>query len=148
MALAKHRRGRDIALLGLLDRQPHRPLVDDIAKPPMAVDDGRRRQFLDDDPGRAGHDVTDLDALDIGRDLDHPVRIVADQIGADDVAHDERGLLGGRARREEQRATDLFEAFCGNFRHGPILTVRRDRRYSGAARPGNARGFAVAPRFV
>jgi hypothetical protein len=29
--------------------------------------------------------MADLDALDIGRDLDDPVRIMPDQIGADDV---------------------------------------------------------------
>src|SRR5260370_388364 len=96
MALAEPGRGRDIALLRLLDRQAHRPLVGDVAKAPMAVDDGRGRRFLDDDPGRAGDDVADLDALDIGRDLDDAVRAVADQIGADDGAPDERRWLSGQ----------------------------------------------------
>ena len=83
----------------------------------MTVDDGGRRRFLDDDPGRAGDDVADLDALDIGRDLDDAVRIMAYQIGADDVAHDERGFLFRRAGGDEQRASDFFETFGGYFRH-------------------------------
>src|SRR5260370_24138709 len=117
MALAEPGRGRGIALLRLLDRQAHRPLVGDVAEAPMAVDDGRGRRFLDDDPGRAGDDVADLDALDIGRDLDDPVRIMADQIGADDVAHDQRRLFFGRAGGDEQRAADLLETFGLYFRH-------------------------------
>ena len=121
MALAEHRRRRDIALFGLLDGQPHRLLVGDVAKRP----NGRRRpcgrRFLDDDPGRAGDDMADLDALDIGRDLDDPVRIVADEIGADDVAHDERGLLRRARGGDKQRPPDLVETFRRDFRHRSLL---------------------------
>ena len=45
---------RDIALLGLLDGQPHRLVVGDIAKRPMPVDDAGGSPILDDDPRRTG----------------------------------------------------------------------------------------------
>src|SRR5438132_5465659 len=131
MTLAEHRRGGDIARLGLFDGQPHRPLVDDVAEAPMAVDDGRRRRFLDDDPGRAGHDMADLDALDIGRDLNDAVRIMADQVGADDMVHDQRRLVFGRAGGDEQRAADLFKAFGGYFWHVLLLPSRSGARLTG-----------------
>ncbi len=111
MALAEHRGRRDIGGFGLLDRQLHRPLVDDVAEAPMAVDDRRGRRFLDDLPRRARDDVPDLDALDIGRDLDHPVRVVAGEVGGNDMPHDGLGLLGRRPRRDEQCPSDFAQAF-------------------------------------
>jgi len=94
MALAKHRGGGNVALLGLLDGQPHRAFVGDVAERPMPVHHGRGRRFLDDDPGRAGHDVADLDAVDVGGDQDDAMRIMPDQVGADVIARDRRGFLG------------------------------------------------------
>ena len=117
MALAKDGGGGDVAFLGLFDRQPHRPLVGDIAEAPMTVHDRRGRRFLDDDPRRAGDDMAGLDAVDIGRDLDDPMRIVPDEIGADDMAHDERRLVLRRPRRDKQRAADFLETVCGDLRH-------------------------------
>ncbi len=63
--------------------------------------------LLVDVPRRAGHDVADLDAVDIGRDQDDAVRIMADQIGADVVARDRRGLLGRCAGGLQQGIGDV-----------------------------------------
>ena len=123
MALAEHRRRRDIALLGLLDRQPHRLVVGDIAERPVSVDHGVVGRFLDDGPRRAGDDMPDLDALDIGRHLDDPVRIMADEVGADDVPHHERRLVLWRAGGDEQRAADLLEPVRLDFRHRFLPSV-------------------------
>jgi len=67
----------------------HRALGDGVAKAPVAIDHRSRRRFLDDRPRCAGHDVTDVDAVDIRRDLDDAVRVVAGQIGVDAVPHDD-----------------------------------------------------------
>ena len=93
MALPEHRAGRDIRGLGLLDRQRHRLCVDVEAKAPVAVDHGRGRRFLHDGPFRAGHDVAGLDAVDVGRDGDHAVGIVAGEVGVDAADGDRAGFF-------------------------------------------------------
>ena len=115
MALAEHGRSGDVGGLGLVDGQPHRPLVGDIAEPPMAIDDSRRRRFLHDRPRRTGDDVPGLDPVDIGRDLDDAVRIMADEVGGDDVAHDKLGLGRRRSRRLEQGLADFDQPLGERF---------------------------------
>ena len=144
MALAEHRRRGDIGGLGLVDGQPHRPLVGDIAEPPMPVDDGRRRRFLHDRPGRPGDDVPGLDPVDIGRDLDDAVQIMADEVGADDVAHDQLGLGGRRPRRFEQSLADFSQPLGRNFRHRFLPIVHR--RASVAARLAQRPAVAISSR--
>ena len=111
MALAIDGRSGNLLLLRLVDRVAHGAVGDDVAKTPVAVDDCAGSGFLDDVPRRARHDVANLDPVDIGRDQDDAVRIVPDQIGADVIARDRRGLLGRGTRRLQQRIGDVHQAF-------------------------------------
>jgi hypothetical protein len=61
-----------------------------------------------------------LDAVDIGRNLDNAVRIMADQVGADDMAHDLRRFVLWRSRRDKQRAADFLETVCSDPRHARL----------------------------
>ena len=126
MALAEHRACGDIGGLGLLDRQRHRLGVDIETKAPMAVDDGRGRGFLHDRPLRAGYDMPDLDAVDIGRDRDHPVRVMAREVGVDAANRNGVGFLVRRAGRPKQRRADAREAVSLHQRHG-ISSAQRPR---------------------
>jgi hypothetical protein len=74
--------------------------------------------------------MADLDALDIGRDLDDPVRIMPNQVGADDVAHDKRCLFGRRSGCREQRATDFFKTLGLDLRHRLSLPIDPRQRLS------------------
>ena len=47
------------------------------------------------------------------------MRIVADEVGADDMAHDQLRLGRRRSRRLEQSLADLDQTFRGDFRHDP-----------------------------
>jgi hypothetical protein len=118
MALAEHRAGRDIGGLRFLDRQRHRPGVDVEAKTPVAVDHGRGRRLLHDGPLRAGHDMADLDPVDIGRDRDDSVGVMAREVGVD--AADRHGirLLLRRAGSPEQRRANARETVVLHHRHG------------------------------
>src|SRR5262249_6668611 len=51
------------------------------------------------------------------RDLDYAVRIVAGEIGGNNVPHDGLRLGRRRSRRNKQCAADLAQAFSWNFRH-------------------------------
>ena len=117
MALAEHGAGGDIGLLRLVDGQLHRLGIDVEAEAPMAVDDGRRRQFLHDGPLGAGHDVAGLDAIDVGRDGDDAMRVVAREVGVD--AADGHGvrLLLRCTRGPQQCGADCLEAVGLNGRH-------------------------------
>ena len=55
--------------------------------------------------------MASLDAVDIGRDKDDPMRIVADQIGADVVACDRGSLFGRRTGGLQQSIGDIRQAF-------------------------------------
>ena len=118
MALAKYRAGGDIGGLGLFDRQRHGFGVDVEAEPPMAVDHGRGRRFLHDGPFRAGYDMAGLDAIDIGRDRDDAVRVMAGEIGVDAADRHGNGLLVRRAGSPEQRRADARETVGLDDRHG------------------------------
>ena len=118
MALPEHGAGRDIGGLRLLDRQRHRLGVDMETKAPVAVDHGRGRRFLHDGPLRAGHDMAGLDAVDIGRDRDHPVRIMAGEVGVDAADSDRIGLFLRRAGGSQQRRADPRETIGLNDWHG------------------------------
>ena len=112
MTLSKHRRRGNIGLLGFLDRETHGSFGHDVAKPPVAIDHRRGRRLLDDRPRRARHDVADLNAVDIGRDLDDPVRVVTGQVGVDAVAHHDLGLFGRCAGGNQQLRADALQLFC------------------------------------
>src|SRR3954454_3769453 len=83
--------------------------------------------------------MASLDPIDIGRDLNDPVRIMSDEVGADDMAHDQRRFVLRRSRRDEQRAADFLQTSCGDLRHdrasysragqaGSLMCVARIRR--------------------
>jgi len=133
MALAEHRAGRHIGGLRLFDRQRHRLGVDVEAKTPMAVDHGRGRRFLDDAPFGAGHDMAGLDTVDIGRDRDHAVRVVAGKIGVDAANRDGASLLLRRAGGLEQRRAYSRETVGLNHRHGNFLYLLAPARTAGLA---------------
>ena len=118
MALPEHGAGGDVGGLRLFDRQRHRLGVDVEAEAPMAVDHGRGRRFLHDGPFRAGHDVAGLDAVDIGRDRDDAVRVMAGEVGVDAADGDRVGLLLGCAGGPEQRRADARETVGLDDRHG------------------------------
>ena len=111
MALAEHGGGGDVLRLGLLDRVAHRAIGDGVAKTPVAVDHCRGRGFLRDHPWRLRNDVAGLDAVDIGRDQDDPVAVMADQVGADIVTGDDGGLLLRRAGGDQQAFGNLDQFF-------------------------------------
>jgi len=87
----------------------------------MAVDHGRGRRLLDDAPFRAGHDMASLDAVDIGRDRDHAVRVVAGEIGVDAADRDRIGFLLRCPGSPEQRRADMRETVGLDHRHGNFL---------------------------
>ena len=118
MALPEHRAGRDIGGLGLFDRHRHRLGIDVKAEAPMAVDYGRGRRFLDDGPLGARHDMTGLDAVDIGRDRDHPVRVMTGEVGIDAADRDGAGFLLRCAGGSEQRRANARETVGMDVRHG------------------------------
>ena len=118
MALAEHRRRRDVLLLRLVDRHPHRAVGHHVAKSPVPIDDHRGRRLFLHVERRAGNDVADLDAIDIARDQDDAVRIMPDQVGTDVVARDGRGLLRRCARLLQQRPGDLHQLLGLHVRHG------------------------------
>ena len=126
MALTEYGAGRDVGCLCLLDRQLHRLRVDVEAEPPMAIDDGGGRRFLHDRPLGPGHDVPDLDAVDIGRDGDHAVRVMAGEIGIDAAdRHGVRFLFRGACSPEQRRA-NAREMVGLHQRHG-ISSARSPR---------------------
>ena len=127
MALAKYGAGGDVGGLRLFDRQRHRLGVDVEAKTPMAVDHGRGRQFLHDGPFRAGYDMAGLDAIDIGRDRDDAVQVMAGEIGVDAAERHGIGLLVRRAGSPEQRRADARETVGLNDRHGISSSMARLR---------------------
>jgi hypothetical protein len=125
MALAEHGAGGDVGGLRLFDGHRHRLGVDVKSKPPMAVDHRRGRRFLHDGPFGAGHDMPGLDAVDIGRDCDDPMRIVAGEVGVDATdRHRVRFLVRG-AGRLEQRGADARESVGLDDRHGVPLEPAR-----------------------
>jgi hypothetical protein len=118
MALPEHGAGRDIGGLRLLDRHGHRLGVDVEAEAPVAVDHRRGRRFLHDGPFRAGNDVAGLDPVDIGRDRDDAVRVVACEIGVDAACGHGIGFLVRRAGSPEKRGTNAREAVGLDDGHG------------------------------
>ncbi len=124
MALPEHRAGRDVGGPGLFNRQRHRLGVDVKSKAPMAIDHGRGRRFLHDGPLRAGNDMPDLDTVDIGRDRDHAVRIVAGEVGVDAADSHGAGFLVRRAGGPEQPRTNAYETVGLDDRHGNFLLSR------------------------
>src|SRR5436305_8096043 len=129
MALPEYRAGRDIGGLRLLDGQRHRLGVDTKTKAPMAVDHGRGRRFLDDGPFRAGNDMAGLDAVDIGRDCDNAVGVVARQIGVDAAHRHGAGLFVRCAGGLEQRSADARETVGLNGRHKVPRRLRACRSW-------------------
>src|SRR5215470_16204249 len=111
MALVIDRRRGDLLLLRLVDRVAHRAVGHDVAKTPVAVDHCAGTGLLNDGPRRARNDMASLDAVDIGRDKDDPMRIVTDQIGADVVARDRGSLFGRRTGGLQQGIGDIRQAF-------------------------------------
>ena len=83
MALSKHGAGGDVGSFRFGDRERHRLGVDVKAEAPLAIDHGRGRRFPHNGPLGAGNDMPGLDAIDIGRDRDDPVRVMAREIGVD-----------------------------------------------------------------
>ncbi len=118
MALPEHGAGGDVGGLGLFDRQRHRLGVDVKAETPMAVDHRRGRRFLHDGPLRAGNDMAGLDAVDIGRDRDDAVGVMAGEIGIDAADRDRAGLLIGGSGGLEQRRADPRQAVGLDDGHG------------------------------
>ena len=118
MALAENRGGGNVRGLGFLDREPHRPLVDHEAKSPVAVDHGRGRGFLHDLEWSAWHDMADLDALDVARDEDDAVGIVAGEVRVHAAARNGVRLFARRTSPDQQRRSDLLQAFGGDPGHG------------------------------
>src|SRR6185369_11444577 len=89
----------------------------------MAVDHRRGWRFLDDRSLRAGYDMSGLDAVDISRDRDHPVRVVAGEIGADAANRHGVGFLVRRTGGLEQHRANARETVGLHDRHGvPRLT--------------------------
>jgi len=129
MALAKYRAGRDIGGFRFFDRQCHRLGVDMKTKAPVAIDHGRGRRFLHNRPLRAGNDMPDLDAIDIGRDRDYPVRVVTGEIGVDATGSHGVGFLVRSSGRPEQRRANARETVGLHDRHGisSNLSPRRMR---------------------
>ncbi len=62
--------------------------------------------------------MPDLDAVDIGRDRDHAMRIVAREVGVDAAGGHGAGFLIGRAGGLEQRCADARETVGLDDRHG------------------------------
>src|SRR5216683_4693598 len=91
------------------------------AKAPMTIDDRRGRRFPHNRPLRTGNDMPDLDAVDIGRDRDHAMRIVAREVGVDATGGHGAGFLIGRAGGLEQRRADARETVGLDDRHGGFL---------------------------
>jgi len=118
MALPEHRAGRDIGGPGFFDGQRHRPGVDVKSKTPVAVDHRRGRRFLHDRPWRAGNDVPGPDAVDIGRDRDDSVRVVARQVGVDAAGCDGLRFLVRRPGGPEQRRANARQTVGLHDRHG------------------------------
>jgi hypothetical protein len=128
MALPEHGAGGDVGFLRFFDGQRHRLGIDVKAEPPMAVDHGRGRRFLNDGPWRAGHDMAGLDAVDIGRDRDDAVGIVTGKVGVDAADRDCAGFLVRCAGRLQQRGADAGETLGLNDWHGfPLENARGSR---------------------
>ena len=118
MALAKHSTGRDIGDLRLLDRELHRLGIDIKTEAPMTVNHGRRRRFLHDAPLGSRHNMPDLDAIDVGGNRDHPVRVVAGKVGIDAADRDGIRLIVRCAGSAKQRRANTRETVSLHQRHG------------------------------
>src|ERR1044072_5382347 len=87
------------------------------AEPPMTVDHGRGGRLLHDGERRARHDMARLDPVDVGRNGDDAMGVVADQIGLDAPARAPPPPRGRGARRAQERDADFLEAVGLNRRH-------------------------------
>jgi hypothetical protein len=130
MALPEHGARRDIGGLRLFDGQRHRLGVDMKAEAPMAVDHGRGRRFLHDGPFRARHDMSGLDAVDIGRDRDDAVGIMSGEVGVDAADGYRVGFLVRCAGGPEQSRADMCETVGLDDRHGVSSLNARTKRGS------------------
>src|SRR5947209_8629595 len=101
MAERDHRHAR---ALGLGDADLHRLLADDLAEAAIAVDDGERVVLEDGGGVRVDGDAARLHQLDIERYPNDAMRIMADEIGADETLGDRRRLALVRARLAEDGA--------------------------------------------
>jgi len=117
-ALTENGAGRNIRSPGLLDREGHRLCVDVEAKAPVTIDHRRRGRLPHDGPLRARHDVAGLHAIDVGRDGDHTVRIVAGKIGVHATDGDRVCLFTSGAGSLQQGGADAGETLSLNDRHG------------------------------
>ena len=123
MALAQDGAGGDVGCLGLLDGEFHRPVGDRKAEAPVAVDDGRGRAFLHDLERRARHDVALVHAVDVGRDGDDAVAVVAGEVGEHAALGDEACLLGRGAVGLQELGGDFGELVgFDDDGHGGVLT--------------------------
>src|SRR5438552_4511172 len=66
---------------------------------------------MDDGPGCARHDVADRHAVDIGRDLNDAVGVMASQVGFDAVAHHNLRLVPRSPSRNQERQPDAVQLF-------------------------------------
>ena len=117
-------RGRGHAVSsGLLDGHLHQPFGNDVAEPPVAVDDGGGGRIIDNLKLCAGHYVAALDAVDVRGNLDDAVRVVSGEVGADGVEGDDLRLFLARSRADEKRSRDVFKPVCRYCGHRSYLAL-------------------------
>ena len=119
VALAKDRDSRYATRPGLVHGHAHRPLGDHVAEAPVAIYAGSVGGLAGHLEGSAGHDVSLANTVYVYGNLDHPVGVVAHQIGLHQVKGDRIGLLFAGTHSLEDMIAHLPQIFVGENRHRP-----------------------------
>ena len=109
MVRTPERDGRQALRARLRDRQGDAVARHDLAESLVAVETRDRRGLELGLDGRRRIDVPGLEGVDVVRDADHAVRVVAAEIGAHEQGRDPGGVLVGRLPGGEDVARDPFE---------------------------------------
>ena len=95
---------------------------------------------------RAGHDVAGLDAVDVGRDGDDAVRVVAGEVGVDAADGHRVRLLLRCAGGPQQRGADFCQAVGLDGRHLTSPCKRcGSNELSPQVTPGDSATFRLLP---
>ena len=112
------RAGRQAQLAGLGDHQVEQPVRLDLAQPPVAVDDHDGGRVDVDRQLGPGLVVPLAEEVDVLREPEDAVRVVAPEVGADEVAGDGLGVVLGHAGGDEEAGGEVLERRGVEDRHG------------------------------
>jgi hypothetical protein len=125
-----------------VDRSLHRLLPDDLAVAEVAIEHRDRLGLPHHLGGLVGHDCAVPHLSDVLRHADHAMRVVAGEIGADQLLRHLVGLVRGRAGGRENGGRERTESVCRDLHGGsPVQSVG-----SGARRTSSLPKFAPSRR--